>query len=56
MDASIQGPEYYLKNSKEELTSAIRNSIDKVKIYRTRKIRKQKMGRKTTVWIFQTTN
>ena len=56
VDLSIRELEDNIKKSKERLIMATRNSTDDIKINRTTIVWKKELGRKTTVWIFQSTN
>ena len=49
VDASIQLLKDYIKKRRERLTRATQNNTDNTKTNRTEIIRKQKMGRKTTL-------
>ena len=56
LDASIHRLEDNIKKGKGRWITATRNNTDNTRIKRTTITRKQKMGRKTTVWPFQAIN
>ena len=52
VDASIQRLEAYIEKQERRLIRAIRNDTDNTIDDRMTKTRKQKRGRKTTLWAF----